>query len=148
METAEKFRCSPYHDKRAILDLLNKLNPEQMCKVVELSNNLIAEKLEKRKSEKAEYELSTDIKSINDSVNCQNEAERLKKLKIINSGLPIRVLSFLRRDLKINVYKKDVKFLENKITLKKLRDAKGIGDISIFCLKKLFKNAGMKMNKN
>lgn len=35
METEDKFKNSPIHDKRAILKMMDELRPEQMVKVVD-----------------------------------------------------------------------------------------------------------------
>lgn len=35
METEDKFKNSPIHDKRAILEMMDELRPEQMVKVVD-----------------------------------------------------------------------------------------------------------------
>lgn len=36
MQTSEKFKNSPIHDKHAILEMMDLLNPEQMAEVVDL----------------------------------------------------------------------------------------------------------------
>jgi len=35
METEDKFKNSPIHDKRAILEMMDKLQPKEMVKVVD-----------------------------------------------------------------------------------------------------------------
>ena len=35
MKTEDKFKNSPIHDKRAILEMMDELRPEQMVKVVD-----------------------------------------------------------------------------------------------------------------
>lgn len=35
METEDKFKNSPIHDKRAILEMMDKLEPKEMVKVVD-----------------------------------------------------------------------------------------------------------------
>jgi hypothetical protein len=44
MDTNDNFKNSPVHDKRAILELMDTLNPKQMIKVVELLKQLEVEK--------------------------------------------------------------------------------------------------------
>ena len=44
METSDKFKNSLIHDKRAIIELLDELNPEQMVKVVNCIQDQITSK--------------------------------------------------------------------------------------------------------
>lgn len=41
METSEKFKNSPMHNKRAIIELMDELQPEQMVKVVDLMQSQV-----------------------------------------------------------------------------------------------------------
>ena len=44
LKTADKFKKSPIHDKKAIIEMMDKLTPEKMIKVVEFLKEQITNK--------------------------------------------------------------------------------------------------------
>jgi DNA-directed RNA polymerase alpha subunit len=131
METAEKFKNSPMHDKRAIIQLLDLLNPAQMCMVVELAQKLIENSIETEKEKQLE----------------ETEQEKLRNTPIYESELTVRCLNCLKYELGIRLTS-PVKSLEKAISRTQLRNTRGLGRKSFFLIEELFENAGMIMRDN
>jgi len=135
METAEKFKNSPMHDKRAIIQLLDLLNPEQMCRVVEFSQKLVENSKETEKEKQPEVRAG------------DSNQQKLRNTEILYADLTVRSLNCLHHELGIS-YTNTVESLETLLSKKILKKTKGLGRKSFIEIELLFEEAGMIMRDN
>jgi hypothetical protein len=125
METAEKFKNSQMHDKRAIIQLLDELNPKQMCDVIEFAQNILCAPIKKEK-ESEPFEI-----------------DKLIKQEIKNVGLSKQALKVLFRcGIRLDNIVEDLKYPDFQHRLQRLDKVSNKADIE---LKKLFAKADIKM---